>query len=343
MKGAIDWFARNPVAANLLMVLILAGGTMAAITTKREVFPEINMDRITVEVPYLGAAPEEVEEAVSVRIEEAIQGIDGIKRITSTSAEGMGQVVVELEIGADASRVSDEVKSRVDAIDTFPGETEKPIIREVTNRQQVINIAISGPADETTLKRLGERVRDEVSAIDGITLVETQNARPYEISIEVSEEALRRHGLTFDQVARAVRLSSLDLPGGSVKTEGGEVLLRTKGQAYVGREYEALVLLTRPNGTRIQLGDVARVVDGFAETDQQARFDGEPAVFGGGVSNRRIRTHSRLADKVHAHVDVAEAQQKMPEGVTHSRFGAMSRRRYARPAQSCSFVTAPAG
>ncbi len=155
MNGAIEWFAKNPVAANLFMVLIFAGGLMSAVTTKREVMPEINMDRISIQVSYLGAAPEEVEEGVSVRIEEAIQGIDGVKRITSTSAEGMGQVVVELDLGADASRVADEVKSRVDAIDTFPAETEKPIIREITNERQVINVAVSGPADETTLKRLG--------------------------------------------------------------------------------------------------------------------------------------------------------------------------------------------
>jgi multidrug efflux pump subunit AcrB len=286
------------------MFLILASGLMSTITTKREVFPEMDMDIITVEVPYLGAAPEEVEEGVSVRIEEAIQGIDGVKRITSTSAEGMGQVVAELETGADPSRVVDDVKSRVDAIDTFPAETEKPIIREITNRRQVINVAVSGPADETTLKRLGERVRDELSSIEGITLVELQNARPYEISIEVSEDALRRHGLTFDQVARAVRMSSLDLPGGSVKTEGGEVLLRTKGQAYVGREYEDLVLLSRRNGTRIKLGDVATVVDGFAETDQKARFDGEPSVF---VNVFRTSDQSalELADAVRNYVDEA--------------------------------------
>lgn len=313
MNGAIEWFAKNPVASNLFMVLILAGGLMSTVTIKREVMPEMNMDIITVEVSYRGAAPEEVEEGVSVRIEEAIQGIDGVERITSTSVEGMGRVVVELEKNADPSRVVDEVKSRVDGIDTFPEETEKPVIREITNQRQVINVAISGRADETTLKRLGERVRDEISSLEGITLVSLQNARPYEISIEVSEDALRSHGLTFDQVARAVRMSSLDLPGGSVKTAGGEILLRTKGQAYVGREYEDLVLLTRRNGTRIKLGDIARVVDGFAETDQKARFDGEPSVF---VEVYRTSDQSalELTDSVRAYI--AEAQARMPEGVS---------------------------
>jgi multidrug efflux pump subunit AcrB len=313
VNGAIEWFAKNPVAANLFMVLILAGGLMSTVTTKREVFPEMDMDLITVEVSYLGAAPEEVEEGVSVRVEEAIQGIDGVKRITSTSMEGRGQVVVELDTGADSSRVVDEVKSRVDAIDTFPAETEKPIIREITNQRQVINVAISGPADEATLKRLGEHVRDEIASLEGITLVTLQNARPYEISIEVSEETLRRHGLSFDQVARAVRMSSLDLPGGSVKTAGGEILLRTKGQAYVGREYEELVLLTRRDGTHIKLGDIAEVVDGFAETDQKARFDGQPSVF---VEVYRTADQSalELADSVRAYV--AEAQARMPEGIS---------------------------
>ena len=308
----IEWFTRNPVAANLLMLLILAGGLMTAFTIKREVFPEFSLDVITVEVPYLGAAPEEVEQAVAVRVEEAIQGIDGVKRITSTSVEGRGTVVVELELGEDVSRVLDEVKSRVDAIDTFPAETEKPIVREVTNRRQVVDVAVSGEADERTLKRLGERVRDEIAAMEGITQVELENARPYEISIEVSEDALRRYSLSIDEVARAVRMSSLDLPGGSVKTEGGEILLRTKGQAYVGSDYESLVLMTRPDGSRLKLGDVAKVVDGFAETDQTARFDGKPAMVVA-VFHTSDQSALELSDKVSDYV--AEARLRMPEGI----------------------------
>ena len=152
------------------------------------------------------------------------------------------------------------------------------IIQEVTNRQQVINVAVHGQVDEVSLKALAERVRDDLSALPDITQVELANARPYEISIEVSETQLRRHGLTFDDVAEAVRRSSLDLPGGSVKTAGGEFLLRTKGQAYRGHEFERLVLLTRTDGTHLTLGDVATVVDGFEDTDQFSRFEGDPAL-----------------------------------------------------------------
>ena len=313
MKGAIEWFARNGVAANLMMVFIMMSGIIAVTTVRKEVFPEIELDRINIQVPYLGAAPEEVEEAVTIRIEEAIQGLDGIKQIQSTAAEGMGTVIVELELGADARKVVDEVKSSVDAITTFPVETEKPIIRELTSRMQVADIAIFGDVDLFTLKATAERVRDELTAIPGITQVEIVSAPPYEISIEVSEVALRRHGLTFDQIADAVRRSSLDMPGGSVRTEGGEILLRTLGQAYRGEEYENLVVWTRADGSRLRVGDVATVVDGFAETDQFARFDRTPTMM---VSVFRTGDQSalELAALVHAYID--EAQTRLPDGLS---------------------------
>ena len=313
MKGMIDWFARNGVAANLMMAFIVVSGILAATITNEEVFPEMELDRINVEIPYLGAAPEEVEQAVNVRIEEAIQGIDGIKQIQSTASEGMGTVMIELDLGADARRVVDEVKSNIDAITTFPIETEKPIIRELTNRQQVIDIAVSGDIDPFTLKRVTERVRDDLTAIPGITQVDIVSAPPYEISIEVSEDDLRRHGMTFDQVADAVRRSSLDLPGGSVRTERGEILLRTIGQAYRGAEFEDLVLWTRADGSRLRLGDVATVVDGFEETDQQARFDVEPTMM---VSVFRMGDQSAIEIASLATEYVAEAQARLPEGVS---------------------------
>ena len=309
----IDWFARNSVAANLLMVFIAFSGLIAAFNVKEEVFPEFSLDMISIEVPYLGAAPEEVEEAVCIRIEEAIQGIEGIKRITSTALEGMGTVLVELDLGADARKVVDDIKSNVDAIDTFPEETERPVIREMAARNQVIDVAISGRTDEFTLKVLAERVRDELAAIPQISQVDLVSARPYEISIEVSELALRRHGLTFDDVTSAVRRSSLDLPGGAVRAESGEILLRTIGQAYRGREYENLALLTRADGTRLRLGDVATVVDGFAETDQFARFDAEPVIV---VTVFRAGNQSALEIAALVNEYVGQTQATLPEGIS---------------------------
>ncbi len=309
----IAWFARNSVAANLLMAFIAVSGVIGLSNIRGEDFPLVALDMLTVEVPYLGAAPEEVEEGVCIRIEEAIQGIDGIKQVTSTAAENMGTVLIEVELGADVRRVLDDVKNRVDAIDTFPEETEKPIIAELVPRIKVIDLAVSGPVDERTLKTVAERIRDDLATIPQISQVELVSARPYEISVEVSEAALRRHALTFDDVARAVRRSSLDLPGGAVRSESGEVLLRTVGQAYRGAEYEGLVLLARPDGTRLQVGDVATVVDGFAETDQSARFDLEPAVL---VSVLRTGAQSDLeiSDLVLDYVD--RTAPTLPPGIS---------------------------
>ena len=313
MKGLVSWFASNGVVANLLMVVILVGGALSLPEIRKEVFPEFSTDLISVSVAYPGAAPEEVEEGICIRIEESVQSLAGVKRITSTATEGMGIVNVEILEGTDARELLDDVKARVDAISTFPEEAEQPVIQQFIVRNQVINIAVSGPADERTLKRVAEQVRDEVASLPGITQAELSSARPYEVSIEVSEDALLRHGLTFDQVARAVRRSSLDLPGGSVRTEAGEILLRTKSQAYVGEEFRQLTLLSRPDGTRVLLGDVARVVDGFAETDQVARFDGQPAIL---VQVFRVGRQSALEIAAAVREYVKQKQLQLPEGLT---------------------------
>ena len=310
MNRIIEWFVDNGIAANLLMVLILGAGALSVVQIKKEVFPEVSLDMIQIRVEYLGASPEEVEEGVCVRIEEQIQGLDGIKKITSVATENFGTVNVEILLGYDIARVLDDVKARIEAIDTFPEQTEKPIISELLNRQQVVDVAISGNADEATLKKLADRVRDDLTATSAITLASVVSTRPYEISIEISEDALRRYQLTFDDVGRAVRMSSLDLPAGSVRTKGGEILLRTKGQAYRSDDFSSLVLRTRPDGTRLLLGDVATVVDGFRETDQSARFDGQPAVV---VQVFRIGNQNAL--EVAAAVDDYVHSANVPEGI----------------------------
>ena len=313
MKSLIDWFARNRVVANLLMLSIIVLGLSAVFSINREVFPEFEMDIISIGIPYLGAAPEEVEDAVVVRVEEAIEGLEGVKRLTSTASEGSASVLLEVETGYDTRELLDDVKSRVDAISTFPLETEEPIIQEVLARMQVINVSISGNADELTLKQLGEEVRDEITALDGITQADLKSVRPYEIAIEVSEDDLRRYGLTFDDVAQAVRRSSMDIPGGSVKAESGEILLRTIGQAYRGAEYEDLTLLTRADGSRLRLADVARVIDGFEETDSWSRFDGEPAVM---VQVYRVGDENAPDVSAVVHDYVAAKAEALPGGIT---------------------------
>jgi multidrug efflux pump subunit AcrB len=313
VKGIIRWFAENGVAANLLMILIIAGGVISIFTIKQEVFPEFSADIVTVTVPYPGAAPEEVEEGVVIRIEEAIQDLEGIEEIRSTAGENVASVLVEAMQGADVQKLLDDVKSRVDAIDTFPEEAEQPVVEEAIIRRQVMEVAISGEADERSLKRLGERLRDDLTALPGITQVELRITRPYEISIEVSEIDLRRYGLSFGRVAEAVRRASLDLPGGRISTSASEILLRTEGQAYTGHEFERLPLITRPDGTRVLLGDVARIVDGFADTDQWARFDGRPAAL---VKVYRVGEQSALEVAAQVEAYLEEARPRMPDGIT---------------------------
>ena len=312
MKGLIGWFARNGVAANLMLLVIVISGAIVLTDLKQEIFPELSLDVITIETRYRGAGPEEVEDAICVRVEEALQGIDGIKRMTSTANEGSGLVTLEVLVGHDIREVLDDVKAGVDAIETFPEEVEKPVVHELTSRFQVINVAVAGEADLATLKRIGEQVRDGLTALPEISQALLLNVPPYEISIEVSDEALLRWGLTFDRVAEAVRQFSVDLPGGSVKTDTGEILFRTKGQAYSGDEYENLPLLTRPDGTRIYLRDVATVIDGFEDLAVSARFDGKPAVL---VKVFRVGDQNAISISEAVQDYVERASASAPNGI----------------------------
>jgi len=311
-SGLLGWFASNHVAANLLMLLIISAGLLTIFTIKLEFFPEFNLDIITVSVPYLGATPTDVEEGVVMRVEEAVAAVDGIKRLTSTAEEGVGVVVIEVEEYADAKEVLDDIKAEVDRIITFPEETEKPIIADITTRYQVIYIMLYGDVSEKTLKKLADRVRDDLTAMKNISQVDVLGVRPYEISIEVSEKTLRRYGLSFDQVARAVRQSSLDVPAGSVKTTGGEILVRTEGQKYYGPEFEKIIVLTKNDGTRIRLADIAAVKDDFADVDLYGRFDGQPSAT---VRVFRVGEQGALdvADTVRNYIE--QKRSSLPEGV----------------------------
>jgi len=313
MNNIITWFANNKVAANLLMIFILVAGTISVATIKLEVFPELSPDRISISVVYQGAAPEEVEEGVCIKIEEAIQDLHGIKRIMSTAAEGTGNLSVEVKPSYEPRQLLEDIKSRVDAISTFPLETEKPVIQEILIRRQVINIAVSGHTDDKTLKNLGEKIRDEINDLPEISQVDLTGTKPYEVSIEVAEETLRNFGLTFDEVARAVKMSSLDMPGGSISTAGGEISLRTKGQAYSGNEFSDIILRSYDDGTRLHMRDVVTVKDGFAENDMATRFDSKPSVL---VQVFRVGDENALTIANAAKDYIKRKQPVLPEGIT---------------------------
>jgi multidrug efflux pump subunit AcrB len=311
-SGPLAWFAGNHVAANLLMLFVLAMGLLSLSSIVVETFPEFSIDRITVSVVHRGATPVETEEGVVVKVEEAVASIEGIKRISGTAAEGAGAVTIELEDDADGVWVLNEVKAAVDRINTFPEETEKPVVSEVISRREVVSVVVHGDTSRKTLAALAERLRDDLTAAPGISQAEIQGLPSYEISIEVAEEKLRRHGLTFQSVADAVRGASLDLPGGSVKTHGGEILLRTQGQKYHGDEFAEIVVLTRGDGTRVRLADVATVIDGFEDADVTSRFDGRPAAV---VQIFRTGDEGALeiASTVYEYVD--RIRETLPAGV----------------------------
>ncbi len=277
MNGAIRWMAENHVAANLLMLVLIVGGLILGSNVKQEVFPDVTLDRIQVSVAYPGAGPEEVEEGVILKIEENLTGVDGIKQVKSVAAEGYGVVTAEIMTDADIDLVLQDIKSEVDRITTFPQDAEKPVVSKLLNRREVISVVVYGKLPERSLRELAEQVRDELLLEPGITQVDLSGVRPYEISIEINETNLRRYGLTFDQIAQRVRQASLDLPGGTIKTGSGEILVRTKERRYVGHEYASIVILTTVDGTEVTLGDVATIKDSFEETDQFGLFDGLPA------------------------------------------------------------------
>lgn len=312
MKSIVAWFVDNSIAANLLTALLVLGGVLTMLSIRQEEFPSIDSEIVRVSVPYLGATPEEVEESVCVRIEEAIAGTPGIDRYSATASEGSCSLMIELIEGTDRNTVVGEIESKVDGIATFPAETEKPVVSYLVITQDVIKIAISGAADEQTLKVLAQRMHDDLVLLPNVSQVDVAYTRPYEISIEVSEQTLRQYGLTFDQVVEAVRSSSLDLPGGSVKTEGGEILLRSEGQAYGRDDFAEIAVLNRSDGTTVTLGEIANVVDGFRDDDLRAYFDGQPAVV---VQVNRVGEESiiDIARVVHKYIENARLQ--MPEGI----------------------------
>ncbi|MCH2073726.1 MAG: efflux RND transporter permease subunit [Puniceicoccaceae bacterium] len=274
----IRWFTQNGVAANLLAGITIITGIFATMNIKLELFPELDLDIVSVTAPYPGAAPEEVESGIVELIEDRIQDVDGIKKMTATAGEGIGTLLVEVERGYDATEISDKIKMRIDTIDNLPEEAEEPTVEELLIRNEVISLAIYGNAEVKTLKEIAEFIRDELSVRESITQVDIKGVAEFEISINVSEISLREYGLTFDDIVRAIRSSSVDIPGGSIKSLGGEILLRTTGKAYTGSGFEDIPVITRQDGAVVRVRDLATVEDGFVDDPLITEFNGQRAV-----------------------------------------------------------------
>ncbi len=299
-KGSISWMARNPVAANLIMVALIVGGLIMAFRIRQEVFPTTELDMIVVSVPYPGASPEEVEKGIVLAIEETVRSLDDVKEVRGKALEGMGMVTIELETGADKNKVLSDVKNQVDRITTFPLEAERPIVSSPELKREAIWLVLYGDLDEKVLYEISEQVRDRILTHPDISYVEMDGVLPLEIAVEVPHDTLRAYNLTLNGIAEKIRRTALEMPAGAVKTKGGEVMLRTAERRDLGMDFADVPMIVDGNGSTVTLGDIAEIKDGFAEVDLTARFEGVPCVF--------IKVFS-VVDQ--SPTDVADAAKKM--------------------------------
>ncbi|NND67824.1 MAG: efflux RND transporter permease subunit [Halioglobus sp.] len=311
-KGIIAWFAYNPVAANLLMLVIIAVGLGSAFSIQRSMFPAVDFDIVFIDAPYPGAAPEEVEQGIVLKIEEAINDVDGIKRVESDSRESMARIMIEPNEGADMTKLLDDIQNRVDGIAHFPEEAERPIISQPDMQFPALTLQLSGNINERSMKSLADQMRRDLLSYPAISAASVVGARDYEIAIEISEQLLREYHLTLGDIANIIAASSLDLPAGSVQTDNGDIMLRTVGQAYVQQDFEKIVLKTHPDGTRLLLGDIATVIDGFEDSSGFSRFDGKYSL---GINVFAMGSQDIIETADAAKAYVAESAGRLPNGV----------------------------
>tara|TARA_Y100000817_G_scaffold21779_1_gene15769 strand:+ start:2216 stop:5407 length:3192 start_codon:yes stop_codon:yes gene_type:complete len=312
MERIIKWFISNTVAANMLMFIILVAGTLTLPRLKMEVFPDIDIDAVTITVPYPGSSPSDVEEGICFLIEENLQGLKGVKRITSLAAENLGITTVEFLPGEDVNQIQDKIKSRIDAIDNFPGDAEKPIIQNITQTSDVITVAISGDVPEESLVSISDRIKDEIDALPEISLTQLIGKKPREISIEISEESLQKHRITFQQIAQGINQNSMDIPGGVIETGYGEILIRSKGQEYDVDGFASIPIVSRTDGSKLLLSDIAKISDGFADVDLFQSFNGEPAIL---VRVFRVGDQNALEVASAIKSYVTRIASTLPEGI----------------------------
>lgn len=310
----ISWFARNHVAATLLMIGITMAGVATLLSNRipLEVFPDFPDRTITVNVPYPAATPDETEEMIVLKVEDAIQQVQGIKHIYSTAGSSGATVSIEVQDQVDVREVLEDVKNRVDAIATFPRESENPVIQISSGFNAVITVVVAADLSERDLAKLGEYVRDQILALPGISHAELGGVRPYEIGIEIAEDTLRKHGLTLETISQAIAASALDLPAGVVRTDAGDVAMKTRGRAYSAADYANVVVVNREDGTRLTLGDIAAINDGFNENPLEARFNGRRC-----VTVTATREGNQNAVEIAARVRnyVEQAKATLPDGV----------------------------
>lgn len=276
--GPIAWMVKNPVAANLIMIVLLVGGLLSLTVIKQEVFPDFDLDIVNISVPYPGASPEEVEQGIVLAIEENVRGLEGVDKVSSTANEGMASVRVELLEGADSQKVYQDIKQEVDRITTFPDEAEEPVVTLAGRKRDVIDMAIYGDVPDTVLREQAETVRERLLQDPDITQVDLSGVRDYEIRVSIPRDNLRKYNISLQEVADRIHQLALELPGGGVKTQAGEILVRVKERRETGAEFGELPVITADDGTVVRLKDIAEITDGFEDTDKFTTYNGKRSV-----------------------------------------------------------------
>ncbi len=314
-RGALAWMAKNGVAANVVMVVLIIGGLLLGKTIKREVFPEFELDIVLVQIPYPSASPNEVKKSVTLAVEEAVQGLDGVKKVSSTSSEGVAVIIVEVLLGVDGKRMRDDVESAIARISSFPEDIENPVVTLISNQARVLSLMVT--ADETVsekeLRAFAETTRLALKDDKRITKVELSGVRPPEISIEVPLAVQQQYGLTLGEIARRIRAQCVEVPGGGVKSRAGDKSLRIDSRCESGEDFGNAVVIPNPNGTPVRARDLAVVVkDDFAETDQEAYFNGKRVAL---VDVYRVgdETPITVSDAVKDYIKAHEAS--LPPGI----------------------------
>jgi multidrug efflux pump subunit AcrB len=338
-RGPVAWMVHNRVTPNLLMLFLLVGGFFMAFKIKKEVFPEFTLDTITIRVPYPGASPEEVEQGIILAIEEGVRGLEGVKEVSATAAENIATLHIELTSDANVQKVYQDIQQEVDRITTIPEEAEEPVITLDVRRRDVVTLQLYGDVSEWALRNTAEDVRDRLLqggkveydgmkkvgvavlrflglwAAPTISQVDLIGERNFEVHVEIPPEKLRAYGLTLDQVARQIRATAVELPGGGVKTSSGEILMRFKERRDWAAEFARLPVVTTREGAVLHLGDIGRVYDGFVDTDRSATYNGKPAI---GLEVYRVgqETPIGVSDAVTAAMAAIEAD--LPEGIHYT-------------------------
>lgn len=310
--GPIHWMAAHPVAANLIMLAFILGGLLFLNTMKQEVFPDFATDSVSIQVIYPGAAPEEIERGILLAIEDAISGIEGMDEVSSSAKEGVGTVIIDALSDADTNLLAQEIQKEIDRITTFPEEAEEPEVKVLASRRKTVSLVLYGSAEEYVLHELAENFRNQLLQADNITQIELNGVRPLEISIEVSQVNLQRYHLSLTDIAQRIRSASLDLPGGSIKTDAGEILIRMLERKETGRQFASIPIISTVSGATVLLGDIATITDGYEDTDYSASYNGYPAIM---LQVYRVgnQTPIGISEAVKSQVELSK--KTLPKGI----------------------------